>query len=199
MSRGTALAIIAAMASSDLLAADRAAQGAIDAAVAAMRRGHGSMCSLEALPVDRGGYWHCLDIGPYRFVVEYGKVKVFVTGKDMPPFPILESRDGVSEYLVTGPWAQDLPRRTEAWWNDEVEGQREKREAGQADGSRRSRAEGLVRTLIDAETPKSEPAPQPTPSAQAPARAPQAGQPLPPGGIQVAPGVVRLPDGPQRR
>lgn len=184
----TAALAAAAIWSSPCAAADPEAQSAVALAMQAMGRGYGSMCSLEAVPVASGGYWRCLDVGPYRFVAEYGKVRVFVTGKDMAPFPIMESIDGVAGYTVSGPWSQDLPRRTRAWWSDEFEGGRQRREAGEADGSRRSKAEGAIRSIMEAENPPRAPQPAPETERQA--------ETLPPGAVRLAPGIVRLPDGP---
>lgn len=181
-------------------ASDPNAQAAVDAAMSAIQKGRGARCALDGTPVQSGGYWDCLDVGPYRFVSEYGRVRVFVTGKDMDPFPILESREGSAGYLMTGPWIRDLPQRMMAWWTDEIEGGRSRRDDGIARGKLKSDAERRIQALIDAENPKpAAPEPQAPTAVPGGIPAPEPRRALPLGGVEIAPGVVRLPDGPQRR
>lgn len=202
--RALPLALVLSLAApASAVASDPHAQSAVNAALAAIQKGRGARCGLDANLADRGGYWDCVDIGPYRFVVEYGQVRGFVTGKDMEPFAILESRDGVASYTIQGPWIRDLPARVAAWWSDEFEGGRSRRDDGIARSKLRSSAERAIQSLIDAENPApTKRTEEPSgPSVEQPAPAPQtqAQRQLAPGGVEIAPGVVRLPDGPPRR
>ena len=206
---------------------DRAAQAAMETVEAALQRGHGTTCSLEAVPVARGGYWPCVDIGPYRFVKEYGKTKAFVVLKDSAPYPILSSEGGNAEFLVSGEWTRDLPMRVTEWWEDEVQGGRTKKESAGAADTRRRDAEQAVGRFVSPPPPAVHPrteqtvpvetAPPPPPPAPVPqTSAAQAGtlqqgddlrarpipvapQAVPPGGVLVAPGVVGYPNGATRR
>ncbi|BCB22505.1 hypothetical protein [Bosea sp. ANAM02] len=196
--------VILAFAVAALGAAPAQAKGdqeAIATVRSALDRGHGQSCSLSAEPVARGGYYPCLDIGPYRFVAEYGRMRGFVLIEGQPPFPILHAESGQVEFLVRGPWQDDLAERVSAWWEDEVSGGRARREAQEQGTKRQSDAEKAVRRFTNpSPAPISEPAapqqfvPPPVGVVGAPARrqssAPSA--PLPGGPIALR----DLPGGP---
>lgn len=160
----------------------------------ALDRGHGGSCSLSAEPVARGGYYPCLDIGPYRFVAEYGRMRAFVLIEGQAPFPILHSQSGQVEFLVRGPWQDDLAERVSTWWEDEVSGGRARREAQEQGTKRQSDAEKAVRRFT---TPSR--APDVMPAPQAPQ---QQFTPLPPAAAgspdhrQSATPSAPLPGGP---
>jgi hypothetical protein len=150
-------------------------QEAIATVRSALDRGHGQSCSLSAEPVSRGGYYPCLDIGPYRFVAEYGRMRAFVLIEGQPPFPILHSESGQVEFLVRGPWQEDLAERVSTWWEDEVSGGRARREAQEQGTKRQSDAERAVRRFTN--------------PSRAPAQEPATAQHFvpPPGGVVGAP------------
>lgn len=188
-----------------------------DAVAAALERGHGTMCGLDNKPAPRGGYYPCLDIGPYRFVKGYGTLTAYVVLKDAAPFPVFRSGEQGEEFLVRGEWMRDLAPRVAAWWSDEIGGDRGRREA----------QEGAASRVRDAEREVMRHYPQPAeppPGAGAAAAAPVTPQPppsppaetagsarteagaadlrqlpipsrLPAAGREIAPGVVQLPAG----
>jgi len=97
-------------------ASDAGAAGAVDTVSAALAKGYGATCSLEMQPVASGGYYPCLDIGPYRFVAEYGRTRGFVLTEGQPPFPVLVSDAAGARFEYQGTWVQDLPARVAQWW-----------------------------------------------------------------------------------
>ncbi len=150
MTRATAACALGALSAALALAApasagDRSAQAAVETALAAMDRGYGAACSLANKPVPSGGYWPCVDIGPYRFVKEYGRVRAFVVVKDGDPYPIMVSTDGDAEFTVGGRWSQDMPRRVAAWWEDEVLRARQRRDAASGEDGRHAAADEAIR------------------------------------------------------
>ena len=179
---------------------------AVEAVQAAIEKGHGAECSLSGEVVSTGGYFHCLDVGPYRFVSEYGRTRAFVIVDKQPPFAIMTTENGEPEFLVKGPWQTDLTTRVAKWWSDEIEGGRIDRETQEATSQRQMDAERAVRrfTSPDSEPITSEPS-NPnliTPSTpadpaaiqpQATDTAPAVSRPLPAGAKQIAPGVVEIP------
>ncbi|CAH1692040.1 conserved exported hypothetical protein [Hyphomicrobiales bacterium] len=176
-------------------------QEAIATVRSALERGHGQSCSLSAEPVSRGGYYPCLDIGPYRFVAEYGRMRAFVLIEGQPPFPILHSEAGQVEFLVGGPWQNDLAERVSTWWDDEVSGGRARREAQEQGTKRQSDAEKAVRRFTSpSRAPNQEPAaqqqlvPPPAGGVGSPARRPSMTPSAPlPGGPMA---LRDLPGGP---
>jgi hypothetical protein len=136
-----------------------------DLARKAVDKGYGATCSLEMKPVDRGGYFPCLDFGPYRLVFSYGTVKGFVVQTGRAPFPILSGPADDPEFTRQGPWTTDMPARLAMWWNDVVEGGADR----QADQQKRSEeeraAQDYVSKLMGKDAQK--PAEQPPVAAQA--------------------------------
>jgi hypothetical protein len=197
----------------------------VDTVLAALDRGHGTMCDLSNRPAPRGGYFPCVDVGPYRFVKGYGTLSAFVVVADAAPFPVFRAGENGEEFLVRGQWMRDLAPRVAAWWSDEVGGGRERREAGEATSTRLRDAEREVMRdypqppaapvpPVAPVTEQVRPAPAPRaaqPQATAPVPAEEAPQPTgspgsealrqspipsrPSAGRELAPGVVQLPSG----
>jgi hypothetical protein len=115
----------------------------------ALAKGYGAKCSLEHEPVATGGYYPCLDIGPYRFIKEYEKTSAFVVLEKAKPYPIGEVQNGDISFLVKGPWTRDLEYRISTWWADEIEGGRAKKEGDVDESRRRSEAEKAVKKFTD--------------------------------------------------
>ncbi len=140
---------------------------AIDTARRAISMGYGAECSLEMKPVERGGYYPCIDIAPYRIVFLYGTVRVFVAQKDRPPFPVMEGPQDSPVFTIDGPWTADLSARVALWWRDTVEGGARKAEEMQQQSESKKAAEAYVNKLMGKEEPKVAPGAQP--AAQPPA------------------------------
>ena len=94
---------------------------AVDLAEQAISKGHGNMCDLEMKPVRSGGYYHCLDFGPYRYVRGYNKVSGYVIEKGKPPFAIFEGPRDNPDFIYDGPWVSDVTARMVMWWSDNIE------------------------------------------------------------------------------
>lgn len=180
--RRIALATIVMLA---LPAATGAAE--LDATLANVRsaldRGYGATCSLEMTPVDRNGYYRCLDIGPYRFVEEYGRTRAFVITPGQPPFEVLVSDQTGARFSYKGPWETDLSRQVADWYAFEIGGGRtlETRALGEAEAV--SAARDTVSTYLESLEPTTEPATssvQPAPVQAAPVQ-PQVFYIVPPG------------------
>jgi hypothetical protein len=139
---------------------------AIDTARRAISMGYGAECSLEMKPVDRGGYYPCIDIAPYRIVFLYGAVRVFVAQKDRQPFPVMEGPQDSPVFTIDGPWTADLSARVALWWRDTVEGGAQKAKDVQQQSESKKAAEEYVNKLMGKEEPKAAPA---TPPAAQPA------------------------------
>lgn len=184
-------------------AADRGASESARLAAEAMAKGYGATCSLENIPVKKGGYYPCIDIPPYRFVKSYGKIEGFVLTDGQPPFAVMRADESGANFLYVGPWTDHMAGHVAAWWDDEIGGGKVRREAEQASDKRRQDAEKAVRGYMDppkTESPKAE-TETPSPAAGAPERpAPKTqaspAMQIPPGGVLIAPGVVRYPAGP---
>lgn len=125
----------------------------------ALLRGYGGVCSLAMEPVAQGGYFPCVDIGPYRFVEEYGRTTGFVIMDGQPPFRILVQDQEGTHFEVQGPWVQDLPVRVQDWFHAEVEGGRAEAELAQAAADRNAAAGGAVDAYIKSLEPPASPAP----------------------------------------
>lgn len=91
---------------------------AIDLAEQAIDKGHGAMCDLEMKPVRTGGYYPCLDFGPYRYVREYNRISGYVIEKGKRPFSIFTGTREKPIFLYDGPWTTDVVSRMVIWWND---------------------------------------------------------------------------------
>ncbi|MNU31219.1 hypothetical protein D3C71_197380 [compost metagenome] len=134
---------------------------AIDTARRAISMGYGTECSLDMKPVDRGGYYPCIDIAPYRIVFLYGSVRVFVAQKDRSPFPVMEGPQESPVFTVDGPWTADLSARVALWWRDTVEGGAHKAQEMQQQSESKKAAEEYVNKLMGKEEPKAAPATPP--------------------------------------
>ena len=186
----------------------------------AIAKGHGVACSLEMLPVATGGYYPCVDVGPYRVILEYGRTRAFVIIPGQAPFEILVSDAAGTRFQSQGVWEADFDQRVSDWWNEVVMGGQASNIARQAEADRAAAAGGAVETYLKSLTPSAasseptevpgQPVPQviyivppgylPAPNGQqaAPALAPSPpaeGFMPAPGGVLVAPGVVAYPDG----
>ncbi len=124
---------------------------AVETVVKALDRGYGMTCSLTAVPVPTGGYYRCIDIGPYRFMSEYNRMRAFVLVDGQPPYPVMSTESGRPEFLVKGPWQGDLAQRVKDWWSDEIEGGRSRRDNDEDQARRRREAERAVKRFSEPE------------------------------------------------
>ncbi|MCS4088996.1 hypothetical protein [Rhizobium sp. BK176] len=136
----------------------------VEYAEKAIAKGYGAMCSLAMTPVVSGGYYPCIDFGPYRYVRGYESVAAFVVQKDKAPFKIMGGTAQSPGFVIDGPWVQDLPMRMVAYWNDVIEGGADKLKQSQETSGRKRAAEEYINSLVKKEKP-SEP---PVPAAPAP-------------------------------
>lgn len=113
----------------------------------AIDRGYGQTCDLKAMPAGRGGYYPCVDIGPYRFVREYANAGTRTAGYLVAggePFRIIESAGRVTQLLISGPWESDLlPRATR--YDEDISGVTASRERALVPETRRVDAERRLR------------------------------------------------------
>jgi hypothetical protein len=128
--------------------ADSMAQ-AVRIASAAIDRGYGSTCDLKAMPAGTGGYYPCIDIGPYRFVREYAAgsrmAGYLVAGGE--PFRFLETSGSAAVLLVKGPWETDLlPRATK--YQEDITGATARRKEMLEPESRRVAAERRLQDFV---------------------------------------------------
>jgi hypothetical protein len=126
----------------------------IDTAKRAISMGYGGECSLEMKLVDKGGYYPCIDIAPYRIVFVYGAVRVFVAQEGREPFPIMEGPQDSPVFTAEGPWTSDLSARVALWWRDTVEGGARKAEEVQRDSESKKAAEEYVNKLMGKGLPR---------------------------------------------
>jgi hypothetical protein len=129
----------------------------------AIERGYGGMCSLGMEPVKSGGYYPCLDFGPYRFVVGYESVSAYVVQKGSTPFQVMGGSP--ARFLVDGPWTTDMPERAVSYWNDTVMGGAARLKEVEDGVSRKSAAAAYIDGLNKKEEP---PAPKPLPRTAVP-------------------------------
>lgn len=123
-------------------------------AVKALDKGYGTVCGLDMKPVTSGGYFRCLDFGPYRFVEGYRKVYGFVVEKDGFPFQVLGGTPENASFTVAGPWSVDMPKRLVQWWNDVVEGGEGKRLSREKQSERARTAAEYIDSLNTKDEPK---------------------------------------------
>jgi len=183
MMKASRIALLIAALASPGIAAD--GPGIVEEmAERALARGYGTMCSLDHKPVDRGGYFPCLDFGPYRYVSGYGKVFGLVVQKDKDPFLVMSGpKGGGAAYLYDGPWNEDMPARMVMWWNETVEGTAARQAAREAAAAERKAAEEYIRTLRGESAVQ---APAPRPDAPAPAQSSARGT------EEISPDIRRL-------
>lgn len=126
----------------------------------ALARGYGATCSLEMKPVASGGYYPCLDFGPYRYVRGYGKVYGLVVQKGREPFLVMSGAPDAPSFIYDGPWQVDMPSRIVMWWNDTVEGMAAKADAQASASAEKKAAEDYISSLngggAKADKPKEE-------------------------------------------
>lgn len=125
-----------------------------DLARRAVEKGYGATCSLEMMPVERGGYFPCLDFGPYRVVFTYGMVKGYVVQSGRAPFPVLSGPSDNPEFTRAGPWTSDMAARLAIWWNDVIEGGAERKAIQKQTTEEEQAAEAYVKKLMGNEAPK---------------------------------------------
>lgn len=113
----------------------------------AISKGYGAECSLEYQLVTQGGYYPCIDFGPYRYVREYQKIVIAVVQKDKKPFPILSGRPTESSFIYDGPWQRDLADKMTIWWYETVDGNKARREQEAQASSERSAAAEYIDAL----------------------------------------------------
>lgn len=144
-----------------------------DIASKAIARGYGRTCSLTMEPVRTGGYYPCLDFGPYRIVKEYGRIRGFVVHEGSPPFQVLSYGDR-GDGFVEGPWVIDMPARIVSFWSDVVDGGLDRAKRSNDARTQRQAAEDYVRKLtmpLEAETRPSPAGPPAEAKGSAPADA----------------------------
>ena len=120
---------------------------AIDLAEQAIAKGHGNMCNLEMKPVKSGGYYPCLDFGPYRYVRGYGKVTGLVIQKGREPFTIFSGPVSNPTFIYSGPWETDVVTKMVMWWSETVEGGSRKFEMEAKKSENRSAAAEYISSL----------------------------------------------------
>lgn len=118
-----------------------------DLANRALKKGHGTECSLKFEPTKNRGYYPCLDFGPYRYVKAYGKSFVFVIQANKSPFKIMEGSYESLSFIHDGPWNSDVGPRLALWWNDVVEGNALKFEMDSAETKARTEAADYISSL----------------------------------------------------
>jgi hypothetical protein len=119
----------------------------------AIAKGYGSMCSLDMMPVRSGGYYPCLDFGPYRYVRGYESVSAYVVLKGGAPYRVLSGSADSPAFTVAGPWQSDMPMRIVAFWNDVVSGGEARRKETEAATGRQRAAEAYIKSLSEKEKP----------------------------------------------
>lgn len=149
----------------------------------AMSRGYGAVCSLEMIPVERNGYYRCLDVGPYRFVEEYGRTRAFVITPDQPPFEIMVEDAQGARFSYRGPWETNLVQQVDTWYAYEIGGGRAQAQAASDEAARAGAATDAVTAYLKSLEPAQ---PETAPAAQAPIQQVQPSQPqiyyiMPPG------------------
>jgi hypothetical protein len=125
----------------------------VEYAEKAMAKGYGSMCSLAMTPVKTGGYYHCIDFGPYRYVKGYESVAAFVVQQGKAPYQVMSGTPQNPVFVIAGPWVQDLPMQVITYWNDVVEGGAEKLRQVQDTSGRKKAAEEYINSLVKKEKP----------------------------------------------
>jgi len=130
-----------------------------------LARGHGQTCSLAMVPVRGGGYYPCVDFGPYRVVKEYGRISAYVVQEGRPPYLVMTGGERGAGFVVSGPWETDLPARIVMFWNDVVEGGLERGRRARETDAQRQEAEVYIRKLTQ---PEGEAAPAPVAAPDAP-------------------------------
>lgn len=139
----TAVLAFAALTTSAAAAANTTA---IDTARRAISMGYGAECSLEMKPVERGGYYPCIDIAPYRIVFLYGAVRGFVVQDGRAPYQIMEGTEDSPEFMP-GPWTDDMSARVSIWWHNTVEGGAKKLEDSRQQSEDKAAAEAYINKL----------------------------------------------------
>lgn len=152
ISRLILISLLAAASEARASNMDLSSQGgagvATEIAENAMAKGYGTTCSLSMIPVDSGGYYPCIDFGPYRYVHEYQKISAYVLVKDAPPFKIMGGTLAEPRFIVGGPWESDLPRRAVEYWNDIIEGGAQKREQTDAERKAKDNAAAYIESQM---------------------------------------------------
>jgi hypothetical protein len=128
---------------------------AVRIAVKALDRGYGQTCDLKAMPAARGGYYPCVDIGPYRFVSEYANAGFRIAGYLVAggePFRFLEATGATANLLIKGPWETDLlPRAVK--YEDDISGASTERKRMMEPEAKRAEAERRLRDFMTKEKP----------------------------------------------
>lgn len=180
---------------------------AIAAVSQAISKGHGVDCDLAMKPSVSAAYYPCIDVGPYRFVIEYGRTRGFVLVPDQDPFEILLSDAAGTRFTVQGAWTNDLAPRVAGWWSSLGAGNATSdRSAAAGDAVNaylRSLEPAPTETEVQAAQPESHPAQPQVFYIVPPNYTPQTSSPPPPpaipsgyapnGGVLLAPGVVGYP------
>lgn len=146
MKRIAAILALGALASSPSAAAssDRISGPALKA----MDRGYGETCSLAMVPVPKGGYYPCIDFGPYRIVKEYGRVTGYVVRDGKQPFLVYRLENGRGGgFVVPGAWEHDMAAQLAIFWNETVERRGGEARLRQQHESERKAAEAFVSGL----------------------------------------------------
>lgn len=148
-----AAALAMASASGPALAEVGGGRIVVEYAEKAISKGYGAMCSLAMVPVKAGGYYHCIDFGPYRYVKGYESVAVFVVQQGKAPYQVMTGTPQNPAFVIEGPWVRDLPMRVIAYWNDVVEGGADRLRKSQETSGRKKAAEEYINSLVQKEKP----------------------------------------------
>lgn len=135
----------------------------------AITMGYGAECSLEMKVVKVGGYYPCLDFGPYRIVVKYQHIAGFVVQEGFLPFKIFEGPAERPIFVRNGPWNEDVEIQMAKWWADVIDGGSIRRSELELQSTRRTAAERYIKSLQKKELPSAAENPQeskPTPPKQ---------------------------------
>lgn len=125
----------------------------VEYAEKAIAKGYGGMCSLAMVPVASGGYYHCIDFGPYRYVKGYEGVSAYVVQKGQPPYQVMGGAPDNPVFVIKGPWESDLPMRVISYWNEVVEGGAERLKRAEETTGRKKAAEEYINSLVKKEKP----------------------------------------------
>lgn len=169
------LAILAIGMASISAAAGGTADAVAPMALKAMERGHGQTCSLAMVPVASGGYYPCLDFGPYRIVKQYGRITGYVVREGKAPFLVYLTENGEGGFTVRGPWETDMAAKMALFWNDVIEGRGAEMKARQERESERQAAEAYISGLNAKPNPQAVPEADKPDAKASPVRNPAAG------------------------
>ena len=126
----------------------------------AIKMGYGAECSLGMKVVGVGGYYPCLDFGPYRIVVKYQEVAGFIIQKGFAPYKIFEGPEEKLVFIRNGPWNNDVVVQMTEWWSNVVEGGSIRKSEMKLQNTRQTAAERYIKSLQKKELPSADESPK---------------------------------------